>query len=113
MYAKELSINASNMGCRCGISEPKPNLIFVGSEHGLWVSFDRGESFLHWKNDDFPAVSTFDLAEQEREADLVIATFGTYQSGTAEEGCDTQCHDETKNSLHIGLLLCIGYPIDS
>ena len=32
--------------------------------------------FQHWKNDNFPAVSTFDLAEQEREADLVIATFG-------------------------------------
>jgi photosystem II stability/assembly factor-like uncharacterized protein len=54
----------------------EPNLIFVGSEHGLWVSFDNGNSFQHWKNDNFPAVSTFDLAEQEREADLVVATFG-------------------------------------
>jgi hypothetical protein len=40
------------------------------------VSFDNGGSFQHWKNDDFPAVSTFDLAIQEREADLAIATFG-------------------------------------
>jgi photosystem II stability/assembly factor-like uncharacterized protein len=54
----------------------EPNLVFVGSEHGLWVSFDNGNSFQHWKNDDFPAVSTFDLAEQEREGDLAIATFG-------------------------------------
>lgn len=54
----------------------EPNLIFVGSEHGLWVSFNDGQSFEHWKNENFPAVSTFDLAEQEREADLVVATFG-------------------------------------
>lgn len=61
----------------CVLQDPvEPNLIFVGSEHGLWVSFDNGNSFTHWKNDDFPAVSTFDLAEQEREGDLVIATFG-------------------------------------
>lgn len=61
----------------CMLQDPvEPNLMFVGSEHGLWVSFDKGGSFMHWKNDAFPAVSTFDLAEQEREADLVIATFG-------------------------------------
>ncbi|HJW17947.1 MAG TPA: hypothetical protein VJ499_12535, partial [Flavisolibacter sp.] len=61
----------------CVLQDPaEPNLIFAGSEHGLWVSFDNGNSFQHWKNDDFPAVSTFDLAIQEREADLAIATFG-------------------------------------
>jgi photosystem II stability/assembly factor-like uncharacterized protein len=61
----------------CMLQDPvEPNLLFVGSEHGLWVSFDDGKSFQHWKNDAFPAVSTFDLAEQEREADLAIATFG-------------------------------------
>jgi len=36
---------------------------------------DNGASFQQWKNG-FPSVSTFDLAIQEREADLVIATFG-------------------------------------
>jgi hypothetical protein len=61
----------------CVLQDPvEPNLIFVGSEHGLWVSFDNGNSFQHWKNENFPAVSTFDLAEQEREGDLVVATFG-------------------------------------
>jgi photosystem II stability/assembly factor-like uncharacterized protein len=61
----------------CILQDPvESNLIFAGSEHGLWVSFDNGNNFLHWKNDDFPAVSIFDFAEQEREADLVIATFG-------------------------------------
>ncbi|GAC1419684.1 MAG: hypothetical protein NVS1B13_01070 [Flavisolibacter sp.] len=61
----------------CILQDPvEPNLIFVGTEHGLWVSFNNGNSFHHWKNEFFPAVSTFDLAEQEREGDLAIATFG-------------------------------------
>ena len=30
----------------CVLQDPvEPNLIFVGSEHGLWVSFDNGNSF--------------------------------------------------------------------
>ncbi|HQU57303.1 MAG TPA: hypothetical protein PLG88_07715, partial [Chitinophagaceae bacterium] len=58
------------------IQDPEePNLIFVGTEQGLWVSLDNGENFQQWKNG-YPSVSTYDLAIQEREADLVIATFG-------------------------------------
>jgi hypothetical protein len=49
--------------------------MFVGTEQGLWVSLDGGNSFQQFKNG-YPPVSTYDLAIQEREADLVIATFG-------------------------------------
>jgi photosystem II stability/assembly factor-like uncharacterized protein len=60
----------------CMIQDPQePNLIFVGTEQGLWVSLDNGSSFQQWKNG-YPSVSTYDLAIQEREADLCIATFG-------------------------------------
>lgn len=60
----------------CMIQDPaEPNLIFVGTENGLWVSFDNGTSFQQFKNG-YPSVSTYDLAIQEREADLCIATFG-------------------------------------
>jgi hypothetical protein len=60
----------------CMIQDPvEPNLIFVGTEHGLWISFDNGSTFQQWKND-YPSVSTYDLAIQEREADLVVGTFG-------------------------------------
>jgi photosystem II stability/assembly factor-like uncharacterized protein len=60
----------------CMIQDPtEPNLIFVGTENGLWVSFDDGVSYEQWKNG-YPSVSTYDLAIQEREADLCIATFG-------------------------------------
>ncbi len=53
----------------------EPNLVFVGTEQGLYISFDNGTSFQRWKHG-FPPVSTMDLTIQEREADLVAATFG-------------------------------------
>ena len=60
----------------CMIQDPaEPNLIFVGTEQGLWISFDNGINFQQWKNG-YPSVSTYDMAIQEREGDLVIATFG-------------------------------------
>lgn len=58
------------------IQDPaEPNLMFVGTENGLWISLDGGNSFQHFTNG-YPPVSTYDLAIQEREADLVIGTFG-------------------------------------
>jgi len=60
----------------CVLQDPaEPNLIFAGTEQGLWISFDNGSTFQQWKNG-YPSVSTYDLAIQEREADLAIATFG-------------------------------------
>jgi hypothetical protein len=60
----------------CMIQDPEqPNLIFVGTEQGLYISFDNGINFQQFKNG-YPSVSTFDLAIQEREADLAIASFG-------------------------------------
>ncbi len=58
------------------IQDPvEPNLIFAGTEQGLWVSFDNGTNWQQFKNG-YPSVSTYDMAIQEREADLVIGTFG-------------------------------------
>ncbi len=60
----------------CLLQDPvQPNLIFVGTEQGLWISFDGATTFQQFKNG-YPSVSTYDLAIQEREADLCIATFG-------------------------------------
>jgi photosystem II stability/assembly factor-like uncharacterized protein len=60
----------------CVLQDPvEPNLIFAGTENGLWVSLDNGASFQQWKNG-YPPVSTYDMVLQEREADLCIATFG-------------------------------------
>ncbi len=60
----------------CVLQDPtEPNLIFVGTEQGLWITMDNAATFQQFKNG-YPSVSTYDLAIQEREADLCIATFG-------------------------------------
>ena len=62
--------------CLSVIQDPKePNLLFVGTENGLYVSFDKGENWNHW-TEGYPNVSTMDMKIQERESDLVLGTFG-------------------------------------
>lgn len=53
-----------------------PNLVFLGTEYGLYVSFDKAKTWNKWEHGYPKAVSTYDLTIQEREADLVIGTFG-------------------------------------
>ncbi|MFC4723558.1 hypothetical protein ACFO5O_14575 [Geojedonia litorea] len=58
------------------IQDPiEPNLVFLGTENGLWMSFDKGISWTQVQNG-FPSVSTMDLTIQERESALIIGTFG-------------------------------------
>ena len=60
----------------CFIQDPiQSNLQFLGTEHGLWVSLDDGANWNQIKNG-FPSVSTMDLAIQEKEAALIVGTFG-------------------------------------
>lgn len=75
-WARMIDENKVKGYALCVQQDPtEPNLIFVGTENGLWISFDNGNSFEQFKNG-YPSVSTYDFAIQEREADLVIATFG-------------------------------------
>ena len=53
-----------------------PNLLFLGTEFGLWVSIDGGKNWAQFKGSHFPAVAVRDLAIQPRENDLVLATHG-------------------------------------
>ncbi|MBD5633785.1 MAG: sialidase [Candidatus Eremiobacteraeota bacterium] len=52
------------------------NLLFLGTEFGLWVSVDGGKSWAAFKPDNFPAVPVRDLAIAQRDGDLVIASHG-------------------------------------
>jgi photosystem II stability/assembly factor-like uncharacterized protein len=54
----------------------KSNLLFAGTEFGLWVSNDGGAHWAQFKGDEFPAVAVRDLAVQDRDASLVLATHG-------------------------------------
>jgi len=61
----------------CFLQDPaEPRLLFAGTEHGLWVSIDAGQTWAQWDNGLPAATPVMDLAIQEREADLVIGTFG-------------------------------------
>lgn len=52
-----------------------PDLLFVGTEFGLFVSRDGGRSWFRWTHG-LPNAPVRALVVQERESDLVIATFG-------------------------------------
>jgi hypothetical protein len=53
-----------------------PNLLFLGTEFGLYVSLDGGARFSRYKGGDLPSVAVRDLAIHVRDNDLVIATHG-------------------------------------
>ncbi|HKP37379.1 MAG TPA: hypothetical protein VJT71_11005 [Pyrinomonadaceae bacterium] len=53
-----------------------PDLLFVGTEFGLWVSVDGGKQWAQYKGNDLPSVAVRDLVIHPRDHDLVIATHG-------------------------------------
>ena len=52
-----------------------PDLLFLGTDDGLYLSLDAGDSWQKWTNG-YPTVPTSDLVIHPREQDLVIGTFG-------------------------------------
>jgi photosystem II stability/assembly factor-like uncharacterized protein len=54
----------------------KPDLLFVGTEFGLWISVDGGGRWAEFKGGDFPSVAVREVQVHPREHDLVIATHG-------------------------------------
>ncbi len=58
------------------VQDPEvPELMFAGTEFGLYVSIDSGENWTKWTNG-YPTASTYDMVIHPRELDLVIGTFG-------------------------------------
>ncbi len=52
-----------------------PNLLFLGTEYGVYVSLNQGEKWHKFSNG-LPTIPVRDLTIQRRENDLVLATFG-------------------------------------
>ena len=52
------------------------NVLYIGTEFGLWISIDAGKRWAEFKATDFPAVAVRDMDFQTREHDLVLATHG-------------------------------------
>ena len=53
----------------------EPSLLFLGTEEGLFVSFDRGANWKRWTHD-VPSVPVRDMVVHPRDGDLVLGTFG-------------------------------------
>ena len=51
------------------------DLVYLGTEEGIWISFDGGAHWQSFKND-LPTVSVHDIRLQPNYDDLVIATHG-------------------------------------
>ncbi|PHX91789.1 MAG: hypothetical protein CK532_06540 [Flavobacteriales bacterium] len=51
------------------------DIVLVGTEFGLYISINGGNSFQAWKGG-LPPIAIKDMVFQEREDDLVLATFG-------------------------------------
>ena len=55
--------------------DPKnQNLLYVGTEFGLFVSVDRGANWSRWKG--MPTVAVYDLVVHPRDNDLILGTHG-------------------------------------
>ncbi|HEU4730671.1 MAG TPA: hypothetical protein VFT22_22405, partial [Kofleriaceae bacterium] len=54
----------------------KKDLLFVGTEFGLWISLDGGARWAQFKGGEFPSVAVREVQIHPRDGDLVIATHG-------------------------------------
>jgi hypothetical protein len=62
--------------CLSVLRDPKePKLVWLGTDHGLWVSFDGATTWTPWKHG-MPNCPVQDMVYQAQENDLVLATFG-------------------------------------
>jgi photosystem II stability/assembly factor-like uncharacterized protein len=63
--------------CLSFVQDPyEPKLLFLGTEFGMYVSFDKGQNWTKWTNHNFPSTPVSDLKIHPRENDLIIGTFG-------------------------------------
>lgn len=53
----------------------EPKLLFLGTDQGLFLSIDKGNTWSKWTNG-YPSVPTQDMKIHPRDHDLIIATFG-------------------------------------
>jgi len=57
--------------------DPKnENIIYVGTDGGLYVSFNKGQSFVMWNAGLPKSVPVHDIAIQERDNEIVLGTHG-------------------------------------
>ncbi|MDX2136391.1 MAG: hypothetical protein SFV52_16520 [Saprospiraceae bacterium] len=71
--------NAKNVRsfCLSVVQDPTvPELLFLGTDQGLYVSLDYGDTWTHWPSKGLPSVPVQDMKIHPRDGDLVLGTFG-------------------------------------
>ena len=57
--------------------DPKnDSILYIGTDGGLYVSFDKGHSFMMWNKGLPKSVPIHDIAIQQRENEIVLGTHG-------------------------------------
>ena len=74
---KSISANLPALGSTYTIAEDfvDKNLLFTGTQFGVFFSNDGGKEWIQLKNG-LPTIQVFNMTIQKRETDLVVATFG-------------------------------------
>lgn len=74
---KEITSNLPEFGCtRCLREDPiSQNVLYSGTEFGLYVSIDRGKSWTKMNNN-LPTVPVYDVAIHPSQGEIVAATHG-------------------------------------
>ncbi len=74
---KSIAANLPERGSLYAIAEDhiEPNLLFVGTEFGMFFTVDGGNKWIQLKGG-LPTIAVRDIAVQRTENDLVLATFG-------------------------------------
>lgn len=81
--------------------DPKnEDIIYVGTDHGLYVSFNQGTNFM-LMNKDMPAVSVHDVVVHPKANDLVVATHGRSFYKTNVEHLQALDDELFAKTLHI------------
>lgn len=52
------------------------NILYLGTEFGLWISLDSGGHWAQYKGHELPNVAVRDIVVHPRESDLIFATHG-------------------------------------
>ena len=75
---KSVSANLPAGGTLSVVREHPKNadVLFAGTERGLWLSWDRGSSWTPLRGKNFPTVPVDDIQIHPREGDLVLGTHG-------------------------------------
>jgi photosystem II stability/assembly factor-like uncharacterized protein len=72
----------------------KSNIIYIGTDNGLYISFDTGSHFIAWQSN-LPRVAIHDIKIQDRDNEIVLGTHG--RSIYIASLADVQLYDSIKN----------------